>query len=100
MSNFTDAVVPIKKQTVYTVPSRLMKQLRLQYLSNCCASLLTRIKSTGGPNPLAYNLPTTEEEWNQMLKKLEECGVDRAKAIEILRERREKFIQACSIHFS
>ena len=64
------------------------------------ASLLTRIKSTGGPNPLAYNLPTTEEEWNQMLKKLEECGVDRAKAIEILRERREKFIQACSIHFS
>ena len=63
-------------------------------------TLLMKIKATGGPNLSAFALPTTEKEWNKMLKKLAECGVEREKAVEMLKEQRERFINACEKYFS
>ena len=56
-------------------------------------TLIERVRVSGGPNPEDFSLPTTENEWDSMLKKLEECGVERAKAIEMMKERRVKFIK-------
>ena len=63
-------------------------------------ALIKRVQSSGGPNPDDFSLPTTEVEWDSMLKKLEECGVERAKAIEMMKERRGKFVKACKIYFT
>ena len=46
-------------------------------------------------NPEDFNLSITETGSNSMMKKLEDCGILRDKAVEIMKERRENFIEAC-----
>ena len=57
--------------------------------------LVKMMHESGGPNPDSFKLPRIEAEWNLLLSKMKECGIDHNKAIEIMREKREKYIEAC-----
>ena len=46
------------------------------------------------------SLYLTETDWNGMLKKMEECGIEKSKAIEMMKERRAKFVKACETYYS
>ena len=46
------------------------------------------------PNHADYKLPTCQEEWDAMLSKMEECGIDRQTGIESIRKRKEEFKKA------
>ena len=50
-----------------------------------------RMKPIKGPELEDFNVPRTEEEWNQMISKMKECGIDRATAAEIIRKNKEKY---------
>ena len=50
-----------------------------------------RMKPFKGPELEDFNVPRTEEEWNQMISKMKECGIDRATAAEIIRKNKEKY---------
>ena len=49
------------------------------------------MKPIKGPELEDFNVPRTEEEWNQMISKMKECGIDRATAAEIIRKNKEKY---------
>ena len=61
--------------------------------------MLKRLRKTSGPNPVDYNLPITEEEWKSMMKKMKDCGIDEKKAMSMIKERKNKFIEAFQTHF-
>ena len=63
-------------------------------------ALMKRIQTSGGPKPEDYSLPMTENDWNEMLMKMESCGIEKPKAIEMMKERRAKFTKACELYFS
>ena len=46
------------------------------------------------PSEKDFNLPTTKDECEKMLNLMTACGIDRAKSITMLKERKEKFEQA------
>ena len=52
-------------------------------------------ENKNGPRPEDYNLPRSETEWNSMMSKMNDCGIDSSKASEIIREREKKFVTAC-----
>ena len=64
------------------------------------SALMKRIQTSGGPKPEDYSLPMTENDWNEMLMKMESCGIEKPKAIEMMKERRAKFTKACELYFS
>ena len=49
----------------------------------------------GGPNSAEFKLPRKEAEWIVMLNKMEECGFTKNQAIEIMKEKISKYIEAC-----
>ena len=53
-----------------------------------------------GPAPEDINLPRSEAEWDSMMKRMSECGIDTFKSSEIMRERKEEFNGACEIYKS
>ena len=57
--------------------------------------MLKKLGETGGPNPADYKLPSTSEEWKSMMKMMDDCGIEKEKAMEMIKERKNKFIQAC-----
>ena len=58
-------------------------------------SLIKKMQETGGRNPDDSQLPRKESDLIAKLSKMKDCGIDDNKAIEILKERREKYIEAC-----
>ena len=46
------------------------------------------------PSERDFNLPTTKDEWDQMLSMMNECGIEKLTAITMLKERKAKFDSA------
>ena len=46
------------------------------------------------PDHADYKLPTTQEEWDAMLKKMEECGIDREAGIKAICKRKDEYVKA------
>ena len=46
------------------------------------------------PDIKDYNLPTNQEEWDEMLSKMMECGINKESGVEIIRKRKDDFIKA------
>ena len=42
-----------------------------------------------------FGLPMNESEWEVMWSKMKECGINKEKAVEIMRERQDKYDKAC-----
>ena len=49
---------------------------------------------TSRPLPKEFGLPKSEEEFNQMMEKMIECGFTKSKATEIMEERKAKYTKA------
>ena len=47
-----------------------------------------------GPKPEDFGLPMNESEWEVMWSKMKECGINKEKAVEIMRERQDKYDKA------
>ena len=45
-----------------------------------------------------FILPRTEAEWDSMMSRMKECGMDQIKASEIMRERKDKNVKACKLY--
>ena len=63
------------------------------------SAMLKRLKKTNGPNPDDFSLPITEDEWKSMMKKMKECGIEESNAMSMIKERKNKFVEACTNHF-
>ena len=50
--------------------------------------------SMSKPDPANFGLPKSEEEFNLMMSKMFECGFNKARATEIMKERKEKYLKA------
>ena len=46
------------------------------------------------PEPKDFGLPKSEDEFNQMMSKMMECGFTKSRANEIMNERKEKFLKS------
>ena len=46
------------------------------------------------PDHADYKLPTTQGEWDSMLNKTEECGIDRETGIQAIRKRKDDYVKA------
>ena len=44
------------------------------------------------------NGPRAEDELNSMMEKMLECGFDKMKDVEMMKERKERFTKACKAH--
>ena len=55
------------------------------------------MQERGGPSLDSFQLPRKEADWNIMLSRMAECGFTKAKSVEIMKERRENFINACLV---
>ena len=47
------------------------------------------------PKPEDFNLPRNKAEGEAVLAKMKDCGIDDEKAVEIMRERIQKYENAC-----
>ena len=54
-----------------------------------------RQKKPVEPKPEDFNLPRNKAEWETMLAKMKDCGIEDKKAVEIMRERIQKYENAC-----
>ena len=57
-----------------------------------------RMTRQNAPKPEDFNLPKDKSEWDTMLVKLKECGIEDAKIVEMMMERKEKFDKALEEH--
>ena len=46
------------------------------------------------PDIADYKLPTSQEEWDAMLQKMEECGIDKETGVQAIRKRKDKYVKA------
>ena len=53
-----------------------------------------KTKSVARPKPEDYFLPRSQVELGKLLSRMNECGIQDGRAMEILRERKEKFDKA------
>ena len=58
------------------------------------------IPQSNGPNPEDFSLPITEDEWKSMMKKMKKCGIEESKAMSMIKKRKTKSVEACTIHFN
>ena len=49
------------------------------------------------PKPEDYNLPRSQIELDSLLQRMSDCGIDSAKAMEIIKEKKEKFEKDCAV---
>ena len=53
-----------------------------------------KTKSAARPKPKDYFLPRSQVELDKLLSRMKECGIEYVRAMEMLRERKEKFDKA------
>ena len=59
---------------------------------------INKLIKTKMPKPEDYCLPRNRTEWDSMFSKMQECGITKEKASEIMKERQDKFERACEAH--
>ena len=50
-----------------------------------------KAKAGSRPKPEDYNLPRSQTELDTLLQKMRDCGIDAAKALEIIKEKKQQF---------
>ena len=53
-----------------------------------------RKKKLTEPKPEDFSLPRNKSEWEAMLSKMKECGIEEEKVVEMMKERKGKFEKA------
>ena len=50
-----------------------------------------KMMEVNGPKAEDFGHPRTEEDLNSMMNKIMECGFDKTRAVEVMKERKERF---------